>query len=465
MPTDPGVQPQGATCPVNRTPPTRSDARLGTAPGALPGIGHALQLLRRPLDFLDSLAPLGDIVRIRMGRHDAYVPTRPDLVWEVLVNPSVYDKGGPVFEKARYVLGNGLATCLDEPHHRQRRMMSASFDPQRLSGYGQVVSEAVDKVTGRWDDGRLIEATTEMMTVTTIVAARTLAATIDDAGVQEILKHYATITRGGYRRIVAPRGFAEHLPTPEVRRYVHAKNTVRALVTGIIERQRDDPTDRGDMVSSLLAARDVNGQSMTDDELRDQAMILLTGEVETTGAALAWAFHLVAQHPRIERALHEEADRVLGGRTATWQDLPHLDVTTRILNEALRLYPPVWFLTRETTKDVELGGLPLRRGTTVVFSSYVLHRRPDLFPEPGRFDPDRWLSGQSERLPRGAYLPFAAGSRRCIGDNFALGEAAVVLASVAARWKLEPVAGSIVRPVPRAILRPGQLPMRVRARS
>jgi pentalenene oxygenase len=215
---------------------------------------------------------------------------------------------------------------------------------------------------------------------------------------------------------------------------------------------------------SLLVAQDTDGSAMTVEELHDQVIILLTGEVETTGAALSWAFHLIAQHPQIERQLQDEADNVLAGRTATWEDIPKLPIAARVLMESLRMWPPVWFLTRSTTCDTTLGGQPINRNSIILFSSYIIHRHPAFYARPDNFDPDRWLPGRQEHLPRGAFVPFAAGSRKCIGDEFAMCEATIALASISSRWKLEGIPGIRVEPVPRAILRPRALPMRIRAR-
>ncbi|MGH4008588.1 MAG: cytochrome P450 [Pseudonocardiaceae bacterium] len=436
------------------------------APGALPLIGHAGHLRRRPLEFLSSLAALGDLIEIRLGRRTAYVPTHPELIWQVLVDSRTFDKGGPVFEKARYVLGNGLATCVNDDHRRQRRMMQPGFHGSRLPGYGSIMTQIVDEAISSWQDGRILDVTEAMMSITTRVAARTLASTaMSETAVCEILSLYPIITHGVYQRIIAPFGIAERLPTRSNHRYRNARDRLRALVDETIAHHHASGTYHEDLMSSLLVAQDADGSAMTVKELHDQIIILLTGEVETTGAALSWAFHLIAQHPQVEQQLQDEADNVLAGRIATWEDLPKLPIAARVLTESLRIWPPVWFLTRSVSYNTTLGGQPISRGSIIVFSSYIIHRHPAFYAEPDNFDPDRWLPGRHEHLPRGAFVPFAAGSRKCIGHEFAMGEATIALASISSRWKLERVPGVRVEPVPRAILRPRALPMRIRARG
>lgn len=440
-------------------------ATFAVAPKALPLIGHALPLRNNPLEFLGSLSSCADLVELRIGPRKVYLPTHPELVWQVLVDGKTYDKGGPVFREARDVLGNGLATCDHATHRRQRLLMQPSFHGDRLTRYGTMMTEVVRAALNTWKDGETLDITTQMMLITTRIAALTLASiTMDGPAAREMLDVYSTITHVAYMRIVSPTRLAEKVPTAENRRYWHAQKRLNEVVGETIKQYQLSGVDYGDIMSSLLAASDDTG-GLSQKELYEQITILLTGEIETTGAALAWALHLLSRNPDVEARLQHEADDVLAGRTATWDDVPNLTYTKRVLTEVMRVYPPVWFLTRTTTRDVELGGRPIPAGSDVLFCPYVVHRHPDYYPEPENFDPDRWLPGNHEQLPRGAYVPFAAGARKCIGDHFALGEAAIALASISAHWQLERVSDAPVRPVPRSILRPHSLPMRARRRQ
>ena len=226
--------------------------------------------------------------------------------------------------------------------------------------------------------------------------------------------------------------------------------------------QQADLQDRDDLMSRLLAARDEQGRSLSATELADQVAVLMLAGGETTSAAVAWSWHLLCGHPEILAAVQAETDAILGRDVAGWDHLPRLDLTARVVREALRLYPPGWVIPRTCTRPVTLAGRTLPAGSIVVFSPYVLHRRPDLYPEPHRFDPGRWLAPAPAQ--KASYLPFGAGATRCIGEEFGLAEATLILASMAARWDLTPEAGHTVTPAARAVLVPKAFPVRLTAR-
>lgn len=215
-------------------------------------------------------------------------------------------------------------------------------------------------------------------------------------------------------------------------------------------------------MSRLLAARDEQGRGLSATELADHVAVLMLAGGETTSAAVAWSWHLLCGHPEILAAAHAETDAVLGRDVAGWEHLPRLDLTARVVREALRLYPPGWVIPRTCIRPVSLAGRALPAGAIVVFSPYILHRRPDLYPQPHRFDPARWLAPSPEL--RASYLPFGAGATRCIGEEFGLAEATLILASMAARWNLAPEAGTTVSPAARAVLVPRAFPVRLTAR-
>ncbi len=206
--------------------------------------------------------------------------------------------------------------------------------------------------------------------------------------------------------MIIPVALAQKLPLPSNLRFNQALNRTRAVVDQIINDYQKAGVDHGDVLSTLLAARDEEtGEGMTNREIHDQIMTLVLAGTETAAATLAWAFHLLGKNPEVERRLHTEVDEVLSGRPAGFDDVPKLSYTQRVITETLRLYPSTWILTRRTTAEVELGGHRLAPGTNILFSPYALHRDPDSFPDPERFDPDRWLPERSKAVPRGAMIP------------------------------------------------------------
>ncbi|MFF8958527.1 cytochrome P450 [Streptomyces sp. NPDC014894] len=435
---------------------------VAAAPGRLPGVGHALSMARRPLEFLTSLASLGDLVEVRLGSRPAYLPCHPELVRQVLLNARVYDTGGPVKDKARPILGNGLITSDWADHRRQRRMVQPAFHPARIATYAQVMRDECARQVSLWEAGRPMDIADAMQGLTARVTARALFSTdMAPHSVAEIQRSLPLMVSGAYRRAVDPTGLLARLPLAANRAFTAALGRLHTLIDTIVADYRRAGEDRGDLLSALLAASDEeDGGRMSDREVHDQVMTLLLAGVETTASALTWAWHLLAANPEAERRLHAEVDEVLaGGRTPDYADIPRLAHTQRIFTETLRLYPPAWMFTRMTTERTELGGRRLPAGTDVLISPYVIHRDPGLFPDPEAFDPDRWLPERAKSVSRGAYLPFGAGSRKCIGDVFGMTEATLALAAIASRWRLRPVPGTTVRPRAQMSLTTGPLQM------
>jgi cytochrome P450 len=434
---------------------------FGRLPGGWPFLGHVVALQRRPLALLDSLPACGDLVEIRLGPRPAYVVCHPDLARQVLTDLRGFDRTGLVYQRVRTAMGNGLASAAHRDHRRQRLIMQPAFRHEHLRGYVAVMRQEVAAAMASWHDGDQIDLVEEMFALTTTIALRALfSSRLDPAQAERLRGAFDIFLRGIYTRAVLP--LAGRLPTPGNRRYARAVATWRAQVSQLIESYRQSGAGRGDLMSRLLAARDEDDQGLSDAELADQVAVLMLAGGETTSAAVTWSWHLLTTHPQILAAVQAETDAVLGGDVAGWDHLPRLDLTARVVREALRLYPPAWVLPRTCTRPATLAGRTLPPGTMVVVSPYILHRRPDLYPHPDRFDPARWLTPAPGH--RASYLPFGAGATRCIGEEFGLAEATLILATTAARWNLTPDPGTPVSPAARAVLVPQAFPVHLSAR-
>ncbi|WP_306338452.1 cytochrome P450 [Streptomyces sp. KL118A] len=433
---------------------------FGTAPGAVPLLGHTLALWRRPLDFLASLPAHGDLVEIRLGPSRAYLACHPDLVHQVLVNPRVFDKGG-VFDKARQLLGNSLSVSRGDDHRFQRRVIQPAFHSTKIAEYTAAVGEDTRAATRSWRAGEAQDIGEAMHALLMRVAARTLFSTgVDMETIEEARQCLRTVSQGIYKRTVAPLGLMEKLPTPENRRYEWSNTRLREIVDTMISERRRSDEDHGDLLSTLLRAEHPeSGKRLTDEEVLDQVVTFLVAGSETTASTLAFVFHLLGAHPEIEQRVHAEIDAAVGDRSPVFDDLPNLEYTRAVITEALRLYPPSWMSMRVASADTELGGHPIPSGAMVVYSAWAMHHNPELFPEPEKFAPERWLDERAKDVPRGALLPFGAGSHKCIGDVLALTETALIVATIAGRWRLRPVPGSALSPEPKATLEAGPLPM------
>lgn len=451
--------------PAPGSPSVERSWRIGAAPSAVPLLGHVPALWRRPLEFLASLPAHGDLVEVRLGPTRAYLAAHPELVRHVLLHPRVFDKGG-VFDKARQLLGNSLSVSRGEEHRFQRRLIQPAFHTTKIAAYTTAVAADTRTVTDGWRAGEIRDIGDAMHALLMRVAARTLFSTgLDEDTIEEARQCLRTVSQGIYRRTIAPLGVLEKLPTPGNRAYDHANTRLRQIVADMIALRRRSDADHGDLLSTLLRAEHPEtGEKLDDAQVLDQVVTFLVAGSETTASTLAFVFHLMGTLPEVEQRVHAEVDGALEGRTPVYDDLPALPYTRNVITEALRMYPPSWMAMRVAAEDTELGGRAIPARTMILYSAYALHHNPELFPDPETFDPGRWEGERAAQVPRGALLPFGAGSHKCIGDVLALTETALIVATIAARWRLRPAPGSRLRPEPKATLEAGPLPMTVERR-
>ncbi|MGW0825980.1 cytochrome P450 [Streptomyces sp. NPDC002845] len=437
---------------------------IPTAPGRLPLLGHITPLMRDPLTFLTSLPAHGDLVRIGLGPFTAVVVCDPELAQHVFLHDRVFEKGGQFLDRAREAIGDGVSVCPYSVHRRLRRLMQPAFHPDRLRGYAASMTEQAAAVADSWRPGRTVDLIAEMPVLTATTTAATLfSTTVPESTLREMLDDVTDIFYGVFRRTMMP-PLLDRLPTPGNRAFERAISRMRAALNVIIAERRAEDIDHGDLLSAVLFARDTSGNGLDDDEVCAQIVNFFLAGTETTAAALEWALYLLDQHPDIADRLHAEVDTVLAGRPARYDDLPRLELTRRIVLETLRIRPPIFFTTRTLPEAAELAGHPLPAGTTIVVSAYLIHHRPDLYPDPDTFAPDRWPT-TAGRTPRSTFIPFSGGARKCIGDDYAITQATITLATIAARWQLHTLPGQDLRIALSAALRPRELRMRATPRT
>jgi pentalenene oxygenase len=334
-----------------------------------------------------------------------------------------------------------------------------------LPTYASIMSERIAALAESWRDGTVIDVPMEFQKLTSTILIATLYpdATFDPAA-QQTLNDIRTVFDGVLRRSFTPPPF-DRLPTPRNRAFEGAISRLRATLASLIADRRADEVNPGDMLSALLGAGGVDYPRFTDDEVTDQILTFFLGGTESTATTLTWALYLLDHHPQIASRLHAEVDEILAGRPAQFQDIPQLEFTGRIINETLRYRTPFWLLTRIVTEDTELGGYHLPARTTVFYSPHMLHHRPDVFVDPERFDPDRWESTAATVSPRQGFTPFGTGARKCIGDEFAVTQATLALATITAQWRFRTLADADTRLAPSVVQRPRRLHMRLTSRS
>jgi len=418
-----------------------------------------LAMRQDALGFLLSLArTYGDIAFFQAGPFDIYLLSHPDHIRDVLVTRHHSVMKSQVLQEAKRVLGEGLLTSEGELHRRQRRLIQRVFHHERVGRYCEVMAEYGGRTADRWLDGQTVDVHQEMTRLTSAVVGKTLFDTdVEEAAAEEVAAAL-NVALAMYNRFLLPFStLLERLPLPSNRRFRDARESLDSFIFRMI-RERRAVGDRGDLLSMLLAARHddaaAGDEGMSDRQVRDEAMTIFLAGHETISNALTWTWYLLSQHPQAEAKLHQEVDSVLGGRPPKAEDLPRLVHTRMVLTEALRLYPPAWAMGRRVLADLEIAGYLVPAGSTAVMSQYIVHHDPRWYPDPYRFDSERWDPDRAAERPRFSYFPFGGGPRMCIGEDFAWMEGITLIAVLAQRWRLSLAPGHTVSLQPRITLRP-----------
>lgn len=412
-------------------------------PKGIPFIGQARELIAGAPRFTSRLADAyGPYVRFGVFGNTFHLVTDPELIREALVTQAaVFPKDDRDVELLGRMIGHGLVTANGEEHKRLRRLTQPAFHTRRVDAYADTMVDYTEAMLDEWRDGQELDAAEAMRELTMYIVSRTLfgadrvtmRATAERVGAAiHALQDIANT------EFQSPFVLPTWLPTGMNRRRRAARTVLYDAVDRLVaERRASGAADTGDLLSMLLLARDEHGDALSDAEVRDQLVTLFVAGHETTSNALTWTWFLLARHPEEEARLHAEIDALPGDRPPAAADLPALPYTLQVIKEAMRLYPPAWVLNiRRAAADTTLGPYAVRRGDLLWISPFAMHRRPQFFPDPERFDPDRWTPERERALPKYAYLPFGGGPRVCIGNGFALMEAHLIVAAVARRYRL-----------------------------
>ncbi|HEY4456796.1 MAG TPA: cytochrome P450 [Pseudonocardiaceae bacterium] len=444
--------------------PSRLDD-VPAAPGRLPVLGHLWRLARAPLTFIVDLhtdrRTRGGITRIDLGPWSIYVLTDPHLVHEMLVTKGKSFHRGAFFERARSLIGDGLAMLSGEHHLRIRRLVQPAFAHGRMAGYAETVSAQAAELAGSWRAGQVVELDHELDRLFVRTLARVMfSPTLSTTAIDEIVNSLARITKAAIVRVAAPT-WLTWLPVGANRSFDRDTRTLHRIVDDIVAQRRRQPSDaHDDLLATLMSAVDADtGAALTDEQVRDQALSILAG-VENAGVVVAWAVHALDRHPDIRARVEEELAWLTDGdpdHRFEAAELDSLDYTGRFLREVLRLHAML-LSTRRAVEDVEIGGVLVPAGTELVFSQYGLHRDPVHYPDPLRLDPDRWTPDRI-RQSRHDYLPFGAGAQKCIGDVFAWNEMLIVIATIVHRWRLALPTGFTAREALAVVPKPRAMPV------
>jgi len=430
--------------------------RRGLPPGPqpLPVVGHAFQFRRDPLAFVQGLQrSYGGMATFYMGKMPMVLLARPEYARYVLVDHARNFTSREFAFGLRGILGDGLLTSDGDFHRQQRRLVQPAFHKKRVEGYAQVMVAHTQQTLDEWQVGQRLDIAAAMQDLTLRIVAKALFDVdlkIDSRGLGQA---FNDVINNPVQMPFSWRSIPLNLPFMPYAKHMAGRATLDTYIYGLIAKRRATGRDTGDVISMLLAAQD-DGVTMTDTQVRDQTLTLMAAGHETTANLLAWTFYLLSSHAEARATLLAELHSMLKGRAPTVDDLPNLPYLDWVVSESMRMYPPAWTVGRRAIAPFELGGYSFPAGQMVMVNQWVLHHLPEVWGDPYAFRPERWEPSQARAIPPGAYFPFGAGPRMCIGMPFAQLEARLLLATILQRFTPELVPGWPVVPRPRITLRP-----------
>jgi len=450
------------------TPPTEPKTKAPAGPRPRLPFGALRELRRDRLGYLQHVRDTyGPVATIPIGPRKVYLMNEPDMIREVFVTKNDSFTKSRALQMAKRVLGEGLLTSEGAFHRRQRRLSQPAFHKQRVAAYADVMAQYAQRISGQWRDGAQVDMNTEMMRLTLAVVAKTLF----DADVEEEAEEIGealTDVMELFDRVTHPAGeLLNKLPLPSNFRFDKAGRRLDETIYRMIENRRKSGEDRGDLLSMLLKAQDEDdGSTMTDKQVRDEAITLFLAGHETTAILLTWMWYALSQHPDVEQKLHAELDQVLAGRLPTYDDMAKLPYTRQVVSETLRLYPPAYAIGRMAAEDVEIGGYPIPKNDIILICPLLMHRDARFYESPETWNPDRWTPAFQEHLHKFAFIPFGGGPRICIGESFAWMEAMIIMGVLCQKWRASHVDSHEVGFDPKITLRPtGGMPMVLHGRG
>lgn len=423
-------------------------------PRGLPLLGSAIAMRRDLLGFMHrGLLEYGEVVRATAGVGRLQVKVfgvfHPDGVQHVLAsNSENYFKGDDVYQEVRTLLGNGLLTSEGDTWRRQKRLVQPLFTHKRVAAYVPMMAGEAGDLIHRWEPGAAAGQPVDLHTEMTRITLRVVGRAVFGADVDHMIPVFKDsvpyLSRRAFERGILPVRIPDDWPTPGNRRAQRYKDSIYGLVDEFVAVRRASPSAGEDLVNLLIRAQDPEDpQGLTDDEVRDQALIFLMAGHETTATSLTFALHLLGHHPEAQSRAQEEIDAVLGDREPTLADFKDLTYTTMAVKEAMRLYPAAHNIPRSATADDVISGYQIPAGSAVVVSPWVTHRHPRFWDNPQAFDPERFSPEREASRHRYAYFPFGGGPRACIGQYFSMLEAVLVTAMILRAYDVKTQAGPV----------------------
>lgn len=426
--------------------------------------------VKDPINTLSKIAgEYGDLSHFKLGRMHVYLINNPDYIEKILIFDNSNFSKGPRLQTAKRLLGEGLVTGEGEFHKSQRKLIQPLFLPKKISSYGAVMTDRALRMIQGWRNGSVVNIHSELMKVTLSIICKSVMDYEMESKQAKDFGNAFEITKKYSSRLQHPLGqILDRVPIlPKVAQSRSAGKMLNTIVYGLISERRkeiesgakDKSSSAEDLLSKLIIVQADDGSTMTDTQLRDEIITILIAGHETTSNALTWIYYLLSQNPQIERRVFEEIDQVLGGNGEEYKqpsvvDLPKLKYVENVFRESMRLYPPVWTMGRFAVNDYPLGGYTIPKGSSIMFSQYVMHHSAKYYDNPDTFDPDRWTEEFKMHLPRFSYFPFGGGIRGCVGEPFAWQEGILLIATISSYWSMRLAPNQHVKLQPGITLNP-----------
>ena len=445
-----------------------TNKRNPPGPASIFSLPVYIDLFRDPLSFLTKVSrQYGDIVYMRLGSRRDYLLNHPDLIQKAILSPEILERS--TSRVLRQMLGRGLLTTDMESHSEQKRYLQPAFHKQRINEYAAIMFTIARNLSRQWEGKTTIDVAREMNHLALDIVVKTLLGSEGEKEEEDIVEALETIKDlTDQKKSAFIDALLSRLPLPRSARYWKARACLDRRIYEIIKKKRAANLNGHDLVTTLLLAQDSPQACpfLSDTLVRDEVMTMFAAGHETIASAMTWTWYLLSQNPDVEEKLHDEVDQVLGADSALSPDLSRLVYTKKVFLESMRLYPPVWLIVRHPVKDVEIGGYAIPAGSYVHLCQYLMHHDPRYFPNPEKFDPERWTPEAASMRPKFCYFPFGGGKRICIGEAFAMTEGIIVIAALAQKWRLRRVSHNAVELEPMITLRPKNgLPMKLQKRS
>ncbi|MDE2027610.1 MAG: cytochrome P450 [Candidatus Omnitrophica bacterium] len=424
-------------------------------PSSISSIGAYLKLFQDPLSFLmQASRKYGDICCMRLGARQDYLINHPELIKQVILSPEIYERS--TSRALRKIMGKGLLTADLESHSQQKRCLQPAFQKQGMLEYASTICTMVEQFNHTLEEQETIDVAKAMNHLALEIVVRTLLGVEMSRQEEQIIEAIETIkclTDQKKSAFIDP--LLSKLPLPQSIAYQKACQCLDQKVYEIIQKKREQPLQGCDLVTTLLKAMDIQDCPFLSDQLvRDEVMTMFMAGHETVASAMTWTWYLLSQNHEVEKHFHAELDEILGEGPIQAEHVAKLPYTRKILLESMRIYPPVWLIVRHPLVDTQLGGYTIPAGSYVHLCQYTMHRDPRYFPDPEKFDPERWTPEAVAKRPKFSYFPFGGGKRQCIGEAFAMTEGIIVLASLGRKWVLRQVSKDPIRLDPLITLRP-----------